>query len=81
MQKLQALLGYLRNAKAVAPERIEAVIESGEVDWSGSRSGAELLAYRLRYVASVELWGAAGSLSHQLFPTVGQVERPSLILI
>jgi hypothetical protein len=66
MRKLQALLAHLRDAKAIAPERIEAMIESGEVDWSGSRSGPELLLYRLRYVATVELWGASGSLTHLL---------------
>jgi P2 phage tail completion protein R (GpR) len=66
MRKLQALLATLRDAKAIAPERIEAVIESGEVDWSGSRAGPDLLLYRLRYAATVELWGAAGSLTHLL---------------
>ena len=66
MRKLHALLAYLRDAKAIAPERIEAVIESGEVDFSDSRAGAELLLYRLRYVATVELWGASGSLTHLL---------------
>jgi P2 phage tail completion protein R (GpR) len=66
MPKLAALLAFIRDAKAIAPERIEAVVESGETDFSGSRARPDLLLYRLRYTAAVELWGAAGSLTHLL---------------
>ena len=66
MGKLAALLAFIRDAKAIAPERIEAVVESGETGFSGSRAGPDLLLYRLRYTAAVELWGAAGSLTHLL---------------
>ena len=66
MGKLAALLAHIRDAKAVAPERIEAVVESGETDFSGSRVGPDLLLYRLRYTAVVELWGVTGSLKDEL---------------
>ena len=66
MEKLNALVTMLRDAKAIAPERIEAVVESGETEFSGSRAGADLLLYRLRYTAAVELQCVSGSLTHLL---------------
>lgn len=66
MEKLNSLVAVLSGAKAVAPERIEALIESGQTTWSGRMMGADLLLFRVTYTAVVELFGISGSLTHLL---------------
>jgi len=66
MRLLHDLVAMLRDAKAVAPERIDAMVESGSTDWAGSMKGPDLLLYRVRYTALVELQGVSGSLTHLL---------------
>ena len=62
MLKFFALKQHIEGLRLFAPERIDAAIFNGGIDWSGSTAGADLLLLRMTYEADIELDGAAGDL-------------------